>query len=111
MEERGNGGAGASLLTARLSPLDPDKGLVDKGEDKSPLWATPLLVREDDPNLLGSIETLAEMKLPSIYRDYLHNNNGTHMTGGVGDKAAWKCCWQRAASLPQRPYGLPMGKV
>ena len=77
------------MTTVRPPPVDLDKGLVDKGEDKSPLRATPLLVPEDSANLLGYVKTPANTKLAGVYMVIIHNNNWTHMEGGVRDDAAW----------------------
>ena len=83
----------------------------EEGEHESPPRTTPLLEPEDGADLPGYVATPADLMLAGVYGDYVHMNDGTHLAGGVVDDAAWQRRWRRAASLPQRPYGLPKGKV
>ena len=97
--------------TAR-PPTDGQEEESDKeGEHESPPRTTPLLEPEDGADLPGYVATPADLMLAGVYGDYVHMNDGTHLAGGVVDDAAWQRRWRRAASLPQRPYGLPKGKV
>ena len=36
-------------------------------------------------NLPGAVVTDADRKLYSVYNDHVHQNDGTHLDGGIGD--------------------------
>ena len=42
---------------------------------------------EEHVNLLDFTPERANLLLQGVYGDYLHHNNGSHLDGGVADKA------------------------
>ena len=46
-----------------------------------------------------------------VYGDFLHHNNGTHLTGGVLDEAIWQICWRQLDAQSDIWYSTHPGKV
>jgi hypothetical protein len=49
--------------------------------------------------------------MDAVYRDHVHQNPGTHLTGGIADNALWQEHWQQLVSFPSHPYDVPSGAV
>ena len=44
--------------------------------------------------------TDVDRKLMGVCRDCIHQNDGTHLDGGVEDDAAWQARWRKLVALP-----------
>ena len=56
-------------------PPDDDNGSISPTPDK------------DEPDLPGYIVTDVDRKLQEVYGDYIHQNDGSHLDGGIADDA------------------------
>ena len=70
---------------------------------------------EDDvtekPDLEGFTPSAADLKLKTVFGDYLHDNDGHHLTGGIPNNSMWLDLWRKVAELPSQHYSLPKGKL
>ena len=62
-------------------------------------------------DLPGYDITAVDRKLMEVYGDYVHQNDGAHLDGGVMDDDVWQKRWKSLASLPRIHYHIPSGKV
>ena len=46
-----------------------------------------------------------------IYGNKLHQNDGTHLDGGMADNYLWQWCWQRPAAQLSSWYATPLGDI
>jgi hypothetical protein len=49
--------------------------------------------------------------MDEVYGDHIHQNPGTHLTGGVAEDAIWQEHWRRLISFPSSTYDVPSGAV
>jgi hypothetical protein len=74
--------------------------------------APPLVVVPDvNTDLPGYQPTAADLLLDTIYGDHVHDNDGTHLDGGIANDAFWQGRWKRMAQLATTRYLVPKGKV
>ena len=66
---------------------------------------------EEVADLKGFTPARAHLSLREVYGDFSHQNNGTHLAGGVPDDAMWKSLWRQPAAQSARWYSTPPGKV
>jgi hypothetical protein len=66
---------------------------------------------KDDSDLPGSFLSKADQMMNTVYGDHVHQNPGTHLTGGIADDAIWQEHWLQLVSFPSHAYGLPSGAV
>lgn len=50
-------------------------------------------------------------KLTRVYGDCVHQNDGTHLDGGIRDDAVWQERWRKVVGLPPQRYNAPNEKV
>ena len=62
-------------------------------------------------DLQGHQLTQCDLKLRSVYGDYVHRNDGTHLPGGIADDALWQTRWRQISNLTPRFYDAPKGKA
>ena len=55
--------------------------------------------------------TPADKKLDMVYGDHVHQNNGSHLSGGVDDNAAWQACWTQLCGVSHRHYSVLSGQI
>ena len=58
--------------------------------------------RDSDPERV-------HLLLQGVYGDFPHNNDGSHLDGGIADDAAWKRRWRRLAAQSASCYAMPSG--
>jgi hypothetical protein len=81
---------------------------AEDDDDKAP----PLIVMPDvEADLPGYQPTPADLLLNTVYGDHVHDNEGTHLDGGIANDAFWQCRWKRMAQLATTRYQVPKGKV
>jgi hypothetical protein len=61
-------------------------------------------------DLPGYSITDADRKLDEVYGDHVHDNDGTHLSGGINDDRLWQRYWQQIAQEKPRRYNLPQSK-
>eukprot|EP00978_Attheya_sp_CCMP212_P013895 scaffold35059_cov31-Attheya_sp.AAC.2 len=62
--------------------------------------------------LPGAEITDTDRKMFTVYGDYyVHQNDGTHLDGGVTDDAQWQEYWRKLAILPPQQFDVPTGAV
>ena len=66
-------------------------------------------VVDPDADLPGYQTTAADERLEEVYGDHPHNNDGTHLRGGIDRDALWQRRWKRVCSLSTSRYSLPKG--
>jgi hypothetical protein len=49
--------------------------------------------------------------LLEAYGDCIHQNDGTHLDGGIKDDAVWQARWCKLVALPCQRYDAPGGSV
>ena len=62
-------------------------------------------------NLPGYVLMAADQRLDTVFGDHVHDNNGTHLHGGVALNALWQKRWNRTVQLPTMRYRVPRGRV
>jgi hypothetical protein len=62
-------------------------------------------------DLPGVTASDADRKLMEVYGDYIHQNDGSHLDGGIKDDAVWQEHWRKLVILPPQRYDSPSGPV
>ena len=62
-------------------------------------------------NLPGQAATNTDRKLLGVYGDFVHQNDGTHLDGGIEDDRIWQERWKKLVVLPTKRYDAPRGGV
>jgi hypothetical protein len=62
-------------------------------------------------DLPGHVPTKADLKLKEVHGDYLHQNDRTHLDGGIQDDAEWQERWRKLVTLPAQQHQAPGGAV
>ena len=105
--------------TGRTQPPQlPDNGTLPLPTGATPtdnryvqhrVW-TEAELREEDPQL--QVLTAADRKLMSVYGDTIHQNDGTHLDGGIGafEDRKWQRLYKRIIACNLPLYDLPSGK-
>ena len=78
---------------------------------RSLTWGGEASPREENADLPGFNLERAYLLLQGVYGYFLHHNNGTHLDGGIADKAAWQRCWLRLATQSASWYATPSEAV
>ncbi|KAL7502373.1 hypothetical protein ACHAXN_001332 [Cyclotella atomus] len=68
------------------------------------------LVMEDDPKMPKQMRH-ADVLLCTVYGDTIHQNDGTHLDGGVANDRFWQSRWMRCVSTNLSLWDAPNGKV
>ena len=69
------------------------------------------LVTEPGADLDGATLAEADLLLDRIYGDHPHDNDGTHLDGGVPDDALWQHRFDQLSVRSPSHYSLPNGRV
>ena len=80
------------------------------GEDVSSL-APPKVLTEEGADLPGYAPSAADLKLQAVLGDYPHQNDGTHLDGGVRDDKVWQQRWRLVVAEQMALYRVPSGAV
>ena len=59
----------------------------------------------------GYTPTPEDLHLREVYGDWVHNNPGTQLEGGIHKDSAWQAWWRDLAVMPARRYASPSGRV
>eukprot|EP00978_Attheya_sp_CCMP212_P030174 scaffold109998_cov63-Attheya_sp.AAC.3 len=62
-------------------------------------------------DLPNQVPTDTDRKLMGVYGDYVHQNDGTHLDGGIAYDKIWQARWQKLVALPIKRYDAPGGHV
>jgi hypothetical protein len=49
--------------------------------------------------------------MKTVYGDHIHQNPGTHLSGGIAEDALWQERWRQLISFPSHAYDVPSGAV
>ena len=60
-------------------------------------------------DLEGVIPTAADIQLREVYGDHIHQNDGSHLDGGISSDQYWQEKWKEMITLPSRRVILPSG--
>jgi hypothetical protein len=52
-----------------------------------------------------------QMIMEKVYGDYVHQNPGTRLDGGITNNAMWQGYWSRLIACPSSTYNIPSGAV
>ena len=63
----------------------------------------------NEGDLPGTIISEADKKLHEVFGDHTHQNDGSHLTGGVADDAKWQSWWKKLVVYPSAMYRVPDG--
>jgi hypothetical protein len=58
-------------------------------------------------DILDVVISDADQKLMEVYVDYTHQNDGSHLDGGIKDDDVWQARWQKLIILPCKHYDAP----
>ena len=59
-----------------------------------------------DVRLLGS-----NFMLYGVYQDWVHQNPGDKLDGGIAEISKWQAHWEKIICIPMQRYDAPSGKV
>jgi hypothetical protein len=62
-------------------------------------------------DLPGVEMTAADKILHKVYGDHVHQNDGTHLDGGISDDKIWQERWRKISQQPCLRYDAPNGAV
>ena len=83
-----------------------EDGNDDSDDEEDAPFLTQPEVEEGAPGL-----TYGERKLQEVYGDHLHQDDGTHLDGGIRDDGEWQKRWRQIVGLPPQRYNVPNGMV
>jgi hypothetical protein len=86
--------------TVQHTPFTPSTDKEEEVLDVTPVGDLP-----------GATILEADLKLMKVYGDYIHQNDGTHLDGGLQDDSVWQERWRRLIILPSQHYDAPSGSV
>ena len=46
-----------------------------------------------------------------VYQDWVHQNPGTHLYGGIREDGKWQAIWKKLVCLPTQRYNVTSGQV
>ena len=104
-------------MEAEQEPKGAEEG--EEGDRETP-WGAPVEVTcvggdttppEENADLPGFHPERAHLLLQEVYGDFPHHNDGSHLDGGISDKAAWQRRWRRLAAQSASWYATPSGAV
>ena len=59
----------------------------------------------------GYTPTPEDLRLREVYGDWVHQNPGTHLDGGISEDGRWQRWWRDLSVMPPHRYDAPSGKV
>ena len=62
-------------------------------------------------DLTGYVPTGEYRRIKEAYGDWVHSNDGVHLSGGVKDDQAWKIYCKNLAVMPVRRYNVSSRRV
>ena len=103
-----------------IGAAEEDGGTEEEGDeveedDQDPL--TQPLPEEDEmgehdpPQTPPVAASSCAQKLERVYGEKIHQNDGTHLDGGVVDDKVWQARWREVMALPPQRYDVPSGRV
>ena len=98
------------------APLPPAAATANNPADATPaadpeVPPGPEIIPDTDADLPGYLVTEADRLLDTVLGDHVHDNDGTHLRGGIANDAIWQRRWKRMAQLATTRYQVPPGKV
>ena len=66
---------------------------------------------EQDADLPEHVKTADDLKLETVYGDYVHNNSGSHVNGSTKDDLVWQGWWKSLAAHPSHVCAPTRGPV
>ena len=52
-----------------------------------------------------------DLQFIEVYGDNMHDNDGTHLDGGIADDATWQSYWRQLVQCPSHLYDVPNGAL
>ena len=84
----------------------------ERGEEKSDSHTTTPSEGEDtEGDEPGYTPTQEDIRLREVYGDWVHNDLGTHLDGGIHDDSAWQAWRRDLAVMLSRHYDMLSGRV
>jgi hypothetical protein len=99
---------GASIADAQTNGAETDESVEDEGAGTE-TDQDPIIEQEGD--LEGTVLTEADRMLHKVYGDFVHQNSGQQLCGGVKDNQMWQDYWQQLIVFPSLTYDAPSGAV
>ena len=84
---------------------------VPAGNPRKLQPTSPPISTNQGTNLPDYTTTPVDDLLDSVYRDHLHQNDGSHLNGGIPTDGKWQEYYRRLLPFPSSQYDLPKGKV
>ena len=90
-----------------------DSGEDSDDEDEGVILTQPEVIPSPEITPVIPTQPLSEvdLKIQEVYGDYVRQNDGSHLNGGIRDDALWQARWKKIVSLPPQRYDVPNGKV
>jgi hypothetical protein len=95
----------SSNETERESVEDDESRSTPVGEEKEEEK------KRNVGDLPGAIISDADLQLYGVYGDYVHQNPGQHLDGGIADDKLWQNYWRRLIVYHSLTYDAPNGAV
>ena len=95
-----------SATQPQPSETQPQDGV----EDTPPTTSTQQSTEQENPDLPGYVLTDSDKIFDRAFGDHIHQNDGSHLTGGVKGDRFWQESWRSLISLPQQLYDVPKGR-
>jgi hypothetical protein len=104
-----------SIFKSKEEPAAWDKSNCTNRDMEQP---TPVATPDDEvqdvmpvSDLPGATISPADLMLMKVYGDYLHQNDGTHLDGGIKEDGTWQERWRKLIALPTQHYDAPNGTM
>jgi hypothetical protein len=105
-----DGGGDTDETEPANPPAPPNLGAGNHATPPAPTG--PIFGTETGADLPDYTLTEADIKLDTaVYGDHVHNNDGTHLDGGIVDDHRWQRRWRRLVAYTPNRYEAPKGRV
>jgi hypothetical protein len=96
----------ASETSSKGTPEPEEEGREEQEIEEEEAEAEESKQNGDLPDY---ILTDADRMMDGVYGDHIHQNDGSHLTGGVSDDIDWQGYWRRLIVFPSKAYDVPSG--
>ena len=97
--------------TSKYPPLVDAPDAPDSPPTLTREYASNITHLASKSNLPGDRLTAADDILFEIYQDWVHQNPGTYLDGGIEEDGEWKKRWEKILFLPTQRYDVQYGWI
>ena len=109
--------AGASRDTTNPRAGERHESTEEEEEEDVPEDAGPAAIQasgvqpDEGADLPDYTPTEADRRLDAVLGDHIHDNDGSHLDGGIPDDALWQARHRLLTAFPSRQYATPSCRV